>query len=176
MRVINRSSFRRLTDAFGRSLTWFSTDFFSRTHELAADRDLFARLQWVSFRRTAIAEIDGARWKLRAKGALGWDAFLLDAESEATIATINRSIGKGRIDFDGVSYTLNRPGFFRFGSSVADGYGNVLLRTGLHFPLRGRRGWTRIEAPGAGCPHLSELVVVSWFLTVRDAARRSNAV
>lgn len=173
MHVVHRSSFRRLVDAFGRSLTWHSSGFLSRTHELSADHDLFARVQWLGLRRSAIAETDHAHWKLRAKGAFGRDALLLDADSGATIATVQRSIRKERIDFDGISYAIRRTGFFRIESAVTDPQGNVLLRTGFHFPFRGRRGWTRIEAPGAGCVHLAELVLISWFLAVRDTARQS---
>jgi len=175
MLTLDRSCFRSLRGAFGRPLTWRSSGFFSRTHELSADRDLFARIQWVGFRRSAIAEVDGARWRLRPKGAFTRDLVLLDDSSGATFAAVDWSIRKTAVEVDGVTYTLRRTGFFRFGYAVQDNVGNPILRTGVTFPLRGRRGWTRIEAPGAGCPHLAPLAVLSWFLTVRDQRRAAHS-
>lgn len=175
MLTLDRSSFRQLRSAFGRALTWRSSGFFSRTHELIADRDLFARVQWVGFRSSAIAESNAARWKIRPRSALSSDIHLIDEPSGATIATVDWSIRKTTVDFAGISYTLRRTGFFRIGFAAVDSHGIELLRTGVNFPFRGRRGWTRIEAPGAGCPHLAELVVLSWFLTVRDQRRAAAA-
>jgi hypothetical protein len=175
MLTLDRSSFRKIGNAFGRQLTWRSSGFFSRTHELCADRDLFARIQWVGFRRSALAEADSARWRLRPKGTFTRDLFILDETSGATIASVDWSIRKTTVVLAGVAYTLRRTGLFRMGYAVQDALGNPLLRTGVYFPFRGRRGWTRVEAPGAGCPHLAELAILSWFLAVRDQRRAAHS-
>lgn len=175
MLTADRSSFRQLAGAFGRQLTWRSSGFFSRTHELSAERDLFARIQWVGFRRSALVEVNTTRWKLKPKGSFTRDLLLVDEASSATIATVDWSIRKTTVEFEDASYTLRRTGFFRTGYAAHDLLGTPLLRTGISFPFRGRRGWTRIEAPGAGCPHLAELIVLSWFLAVRDQRRAAHS-
>jgi len=175
MLTIDRSSFRNLRTAFGRPLIWHSSGFFSRTHELLADRDLFARIQWIGFRRSAIIEIDNARWKLRPRSTFSGDLVLLNEPTGATIAAVDWSIRKTTVTVDGVTYTLRRTGFFRTGYTIQDDHGTPLVRTGVSFPFRGRRGWTRIEAPGAGCPHLAHLIVLSWFLAVRDHRRATRS-
>jgi hypothetical protein len=181
---------RPLAAFAGQSLTWVQPQPIQREYELRAGQVLIASLRWQKPSGSlALAQAADGAWTFKRTGFFSPQVTVRVPGAEANLAGFRPSWGgSGVLECtDGHKYSWMNTSFWGCEWVFSNPFGSVLVHVRPEVPPVEQPGnkrlmevaRARIEPSAAADPHLSHLVLLSWYLLVLmadDAAVMTGAV